>query len=463
MNHPKALYLLNFISMWECFSYYGMRAILVLFMIHELGYKDKDAFALYALYTTLVEFGGVLGGAAADRLLGLKRSILLGGVTIALGHICMAIPGHEIPFFGGLGLIIAGTSLFRVNATAFFGAFYEENDPRRSAGYTLFYTGINVGGFLASICCGYVGETYGWHSGFSLAALGMLAGNLAMILGSNMLKGKGEAPVEKKNLNLIGIGIISALAPICALMIYYNKLILPLLPSGALLIIAYALIKIRNCSIMEKIKLKRLGVYIALLILFFACEEQLGSTLVLFIERHVDRETALGLIPASSFVTFNPLTILIAGSLLSPLLAKVPISGMRKVALSFLLLGTAFCILLAGCLIAKDNNMVAASFAIASIVLISLGEIFIGPTVFTAASEATSEQYRGLTMGLVVLGFSLANLCSGCLSQMMTVVEGSHSLTIYADGFSYIAALALLIGLSLIFIPKKEELTCSTI
>src|SRR5262249_16053523 len=151
----------------------------------ELGYSDEKAFGLYALYTTLIELGGIGGGIVADRYLGLKRSIVLGGITIALGHLSMTVPYSEFTFFLGLGLIVLRTSLFRSNVAAFLGHFYDENDPRREAGYTLYYTGINIGGFLATIGCGIVGEMYGWHAGFGLAAIGMLLGLIVLFLGRN--------------------------------------------------------------------------------------------------------------------------------------------------------------------------------------------------------------------------------------------------------------------------------------
>jgi POT family proton-dependent oligopeptide transporter len=446
MKQPKALYLLNFVSMWECFSYYGMRALLVLYMVHELQFSDGEAFGLYALYTTLVEFGGILGGAVADRLLGLRRSILLGGITIALGHACMALPGTSLPFFVGLGLIIAGTSLFRSNAAAFLGAFYDQNDPRREAGYTLYYTFINIGGFLASLCCGFVGEVYGWHAGFGLAAIGMTAGNIAMLCGGTYFEGRGKAPNEQRQLNLMGVFGLSVLAPVSALALYYYAFFLQFLPLFALAGIVYVCVKIQGCSIEVKNRMKQLGVYIFLLVLFYACEEQLGSTLMLFIERHVDREVAFGLLPVTAFVTFNPMTILIAGPLLSPFLRKTALSGLYKIGLSFILLGIAFGILGIGCLQAGLEGTIPVSYAIFCIVATALGEILIGPTVFAAAAEAAPMELRGLTMGLVTLGFSLANLFSGYLSQMMAVEDVVGSLSIYTNGFAFIAVSGMAIG-----------------
>jgi proton-dependent oligopeptide transporter, POT family len=456
MKQPRALYLLNFVSMWECFSYYGMRALLVLYMVHELEFSDGEAFALYALYTTLVEFGGVLGGVVADRVLGLRRSIFLGGITIALGHTCMALPGNTLPFYLGLGFIIAGTSLFRSNAAAFLGAFYQESDPRRESGYTLYYTFINIGGFLASLCCGFVGEVYGWHAGFGLAAIGMTAGNVAMLCGGKIFEDEGKAPNEQKRLNLIGVAGLSLLVPSAALALYYYHIFLMVLPVLAIGCIFYACLTVQGCSLEVKRGMKQLGVYIFLMVLFYACEEQLGSTLMLFIERHVDREMAFGILPVAVFVTFNPMTILVAGPLLSPFLRKIPLSGMYKIGLSFVLLGLAYGVLCFGCNQVGLEGTIPVSYAIFCIVATALGEIFIGPTVFAAASEAAPAELRGLTMGMVTLGFSLANLCSGYLSQIMTIEGSVESLSVYASGFTWIAAVALLVGVILTTVRKRE-------
>lgn len=384
MKQPKALYLLNFVSMWECFSYYGMRALLVLYMVHAFGYSDEKAFLLYAIYTTLVEFGGIFGGMLADKVLGLKRSLYIGGSIIALGHTIMALGTAESFCFVGLAVIILGTSLFRPNCTALVGQCYSEDDPRRDAGYTIFYTGINIGGFLAAICCGAVGELYGWHLGFGLAAIGMTAGLIALFVGRSLLV-THEAPKRT---------------------------------SGP---IAY----------------KKLGIYIALLALFYGCEEQLGSTFVLFGERHVDRVTLFGIIPAASLVMLNPLTILLAGSFLK----RIQLARRAKIGVGFLLLTAAFGMLALVC-----NQSVPLVYLASAIVLISLGELFIGPTIFSAASELARNGNSGMTMGAVSLGFSAANLLSGLLSQMMTVTIAEESARIYMQGFTVIAIGAFLVS-----------------
>jgi POT family proton-dependent oligopeptide transporter len=442
---PKALYLLNFVSMWECFSYYGMRVLLVLYMVQELAYSDEKAFGMYALYTTLVELGGVFGGIAADRLFGLKRSIVLGGITIALGHICMTLSGSQEAFLLGLGLIIAGTSLFRSNISAFLGQFYEENDPRRDAGYTLFYSGINIGGFLAALVCGIVAEVYGWHAGFGLAALGMLSGLIVLYLGRDMLANKGELVKPVKRATVVGILALTGIAPLAAIALNNYQAIT--------LVILYS--QIKNATPEVLAGYKRLGLYLLFLVLYYGCEEQLGSSLVLFGERHVDRNTLFGIIPAASLVTCNPLTILVMGPLFARVQQRIPISDLTKFAIGFCLLAAAFCILYAGCKFTQATDAVPLEFAVSSIVLISLGELLIGPTVYSTASVVAPRQATGLIMGAVSLGFSLANLFSGYLSQMMTVGELDVSIDVYRNGFLVICLGAFAIAVALLNTNKK--------
>lgn len=454
-TQPRALYLLNFISMWECFSYYGMRVLLVLFMVHELNYSDSQAFCVYALYTTLVEFGGILGGVAADRWLGFKRAIALGGITIALGHICMTYPNSESMLFLGLAFIIVGTSLFRSNVLAFLGQFYEDNDPRKDSGYTLYYTGINLGGFLAATFCGVIAEVYGYHAGFGLAALGMMLGNISLYLGRRLLIPSSQKVVErKKRTTLIGAAAILAAAPLVAITLFFSEGSSRLFPFAAAGVIFYLFRQIKQMSRSEVQGFKQLGIYVVFLIIFYACEEQLGSTLVLFSERHVDRVTSLGTFPAASLVTFNPLTILLIGPFVSRLLQRVSLEPLTKIGMSFGFLSAAFYTLYTGALFASQQEEISLAIAIGSICLISLGEILIGPTLYATASDLAPKALQGLVMGIVTLGFSMANLFSGLLSHMMVVTEENQSLEIYTSGFgtigfaaSVVAALIFLYGM----------------
>ncbi len=175
-GHPTGLFALFFAEMWERFSYYGMRALLVFYMLKGfLGYGDSDAYAVYGAYTALVYMTPFFGGLLADRLLGARRAVIVGGLLMAAGQSLLMVP-HTIPFFTGLALLICGNGFFKPNISTIVGSLYPQHSARRDGGFTIFYMGINLGAAMSPLLCGYVGETYGWHWGFGLAALGMLIG-----------------------------------------------------------------------------------------------------------------------------------------------------------------------------------------------------------------------------------------------------------------------------------------------
>lgn len=408
---PRGLYLLNFVSMWEYFSYYGMRILLVLYMVMELQLSDSEAFIFYAIYTTLAELGGLIGGYVADRFLGLRRAVAIGGWTIAAGHVALAFSESIPVFISGLGLIVIGTALFRSNVAALLGTLYDECDSRREAGFTLYYTGINIGGFLATILCGLMAEMYGWHAGFGLAAIGMVAGNLALLFGKRILDSSCKMSQQKEG---------------------------------------SAFMKNVKALLSQKVLVKRLAFCLLFLILFYAFEEQLGSTLVLFSERHVERITAWGTIPAASLTTFNPLTIILFGPILSRLLQRFSPGPLVMVGGGFALLGTAFSLLYAGCLSVSGGESVPLAYAIMSIVCIALGEIFIGPTIYSVASKGVPASLAGVTMGFVTVGFSLANMVSGFLSQAMAATTEDSTVAVYAGSFGGIGLIALALSVAII-------------
>ena len=181
-GHPAGLFTLFFAEMWERFSYYGMRALLLFYMIKGfLGYGDSDAYAVYGAYTALVYLTPFFGGLLADRLLGARRAVVLGGLLMAAGHLLMAIE-HGLAFFSALALLICGNGFFKPNISTMVGSLYPAGSAKRDAGFTLFYMGINLGAAMSPLLCGYIGETYGWHYGFGLATIGMLAGLAVFVL-----------------------------------------------------------------------------------------------------------------------------------------------------------------------------------------------------------------------------------------------------------------------------------------
>src|SRR3984893_10664233 len=227
-GHPRGLATLFFTEMWERFSYYGMRALLILFMVAPvdkggLGFDVGKAGAIYGLYTARVYLMNLPGGWVADRILGQRRAVLYGGIIIALGHFSMAIPGL-VTFYLGLALIVIGTGLLKPSISTMVGQLYSENDRRRDAGFSIFYMGINIGAFLSPLACGYVGQTINWHWGFGLAGIGMTLGLGQYVLGGKYLGPAGlypvssETPAAQKRTLAIGTVVIAAALGVLALL-----------------------------------------------------------------------------------------------------------------------------------------------------------------------------------------------------------------------------------------------------
>lgn len=383
-RQPVAVYLLNFISMWECFSYYGMRALLVLYMVEALKFQDKTAFLVYGFYVTLAEIGGVAGGLVADRLWGLKKSIRIGAWVIFLGHLLLGFSQSQEGFFGALGLIVIGTSLFRNNAAALLGTLYPKGDARLGEGYTLYYTGINIGGFLAAILCGVAADQYGWHAGFGLASFGMLMGALALKWGANLFPEEAFSNREKS-------------------------------------------------PFFSGFDLKAAGGYVALVALFFACEEQLGSSLVLFAERFVDKELYGFSVPAPAIIAMNPFTIMVMGPFLARFWKRCPLEREAKIQLGFVLLSLSFFLLYLGVKLSGEG--VYLIYVLMAIFVMGIAELFFGPTALAAVSELSPKGKAGSSMSVMTLGYAAANLLSAGLSQGMAMSEGVFDVAVYETGF----------------------------
>src|SRR3954466_13976728 len=190
-RQPRALPTIFFTEMWERFSYYGMRALLVLYLVNALGYERANALEIYGLYTGLVYLSPLLGGYLADRYLGTRKGVLIGGITMALGHFAMAF---EPLLYLALGLLIAGNGFFKPNMATLLGSLYRENDPRRDGGFTIYYMGVNLGAFLSPFVAGTLGEKFNWHWGFASAGVGMICGIAQFVWGQAKFEGAGFPP-----------------------------------------------------------------------------------------------------------------------------------------------------------------------------------------------------------------------------------------------------------------------------
>ncbi|MCE5315925.1 MAG: peptide MFS transporter, partial [Parachlamydia sp.] len=389
-RQPKALYLIASVQMWECFSFYGMRVLLVLYMINILHFNDAQAFGVFALYTGLVELSGIVGGMLADRFLGLRRAISLGGWLIASGHLTLALGSHSTVFFPALALIIVGSSLFSTNLSALLSLYYADEDPKREAGYTLFYAGINLGSLLASILCGFIGEHFGWHYGFGLAAIGMLMGNLTLQFFGSILEGKGRENERRQPKKAwLSMALLLVLGVYCVSQgLIYESHVLPFVPWICLLAVGYVAFNLLKT---DSKKLVRLLLYLMGLALFFAAEEQMGSSLMLFSDRHATK-ALLGIpVPPAVLQSINPAVIILFGTVMNGLCQRLSGFGHFpfRIVIPFGMTAAAFGGLAVAC--AYVALPMPILLIMGAVLVIAFAELIIGPAVYSLCSELTTK------------------------------------------------------------------------
>lgn len=447
-TQPKALYLLASVQLWEFFSHYGNKALLVLYMIQELGFADVEAFAMYAVYGTLFKLGGIFGGMAADRYLGLKRAVMLGGWLMAIGHFCMAV---DAGFILGLSFIVLGSSFYSTNITALLGQFYTENDPLRERGFTIFYMVMNLGALLSTILCPLLATNYGWHAGFGIAMLGMVIANLLLLGFGTHLQNKGETSEGR---SLIPLAIITTLSLGGFFAIFtfaeHFRPLLPIITVGIFLAMAAKLHFDAKDSPALQGKVQIYFVALLALIGFYALQEQMGSSLVLFAER-MTNGTLFGIqLPGTLLMSINPLVIITAGGLVCRALEGL---GIGRAAAGFLLSGISYSVL--GASATADSPFATV---VMTVIGLSVAELAIGPYVYSFASEVAQGKNPGTVMGMIPIAFSCASLLGGELSRLVAIDAGSNLLAMskqYSSGFLLMGEGAL-IGAAILFIINKS-------
>jgi proton-dependent oligopeptide transporter, POT family len=438
-GHPKGLSTLFFTEMWERMSYYGMRALLVLFMTASLqqeglAFTVAAATAVYGLYTGSVYFLGLPGGWIADRLLGGQRTVFWGGVIIMCGHIVLAIPNDKT-FFIGLILVASGTGLLKPNISALVGQLYSEDDARRDGGYALYYMGINIGSVLGYTICGYFGENVGWHWGFGAAAVGMAVGLVQYRrtignLGDASLH--PESPLSPAGARKAWLGI----AAVVALVMLVTGLAL----GGVISIDAVAMAQyvaafftlvffayygyiyfLGKLTPAEKRRLWALFLVCIASACFWSGFEQAGSSLNLFGRDYTDRMIGDFELPASWFQNVNPMFIVI----LSPFFAALWVNlGKRlvspsygiKCAVGLIIMASGFIVMFFAAQHAAQGLKVAPYWLVTTYFLHTVGELCLSPVALSAVSKLSPRRFAGQMMGVFVLTYSIGNIISGLLA-----------------------------------------------
>ncbi len=433
-GHPKGLIYLFFAELWERFSFYGMRALLVLYMTKQLLFTDDMAFGVYAAYMSLVYVTPMIGGILADKILGFRKSILLGGVLMALGHFFLTF---ETPFFfyGSLGLIIVGNGFFKPNISSFVGDLYQQGDARRDSGFTIFYLGINLGAAIAPLACAWFAETYGWHYGFVLAGIGMIAGLLVFNNGlkRNVFGDKGLVPNKVTydtttfGLNKGRIITIAAFlsVPVFALIVKFHEFehYLVWVISGFL--IFYIIYILKSVTAKEKKRLIVAVYFTILYTLFSAIFEQAGSSLTLFADRNVN---LVGMDAAGTNSINAGFIILLAipFSMLWTFLSKRKINpnSAIKFGLGLVFLGLGFIVF---ALSAHSIDVFARTsmmYLVFGYLVLTIGELFLSPIGLSKMTELSPLKYVAFIMGVWFSANFYGHFFAGKIAKLTTVTEG---------------------------------------
>ncbi|WNF07096.1 peptide MFS transporter [Brevibacillus borstelensis] len=439
-KHPPGLYLLFFTELWERFSYYGMRALLTLYLTTALisgglGFEKSLALSIYGLFTGAVYFTPIIGGYLSDRYLGRRLAITMGGITIAVGNFLLFAVQSTTGLYLGLVLLIIGNGFFKPNISTLVGELYPENDKRRDAAFTIFYMGINVGALFAPLICGYLAEEhfktaldgvemYGFKYGFLAAAIGMVIGQIAFnLLGNRYLGdigkqplGKSEAPGQQEAAN-------------------------------------------RPLTKKEKQRTAVIVILACFVVFFWAGFEQAGSSLTLYTDLFVDRTIGGWEVPTSWFQSLNPLFIVLLAPVISMLWVKLANSKRgdlnipTKMGLGMILLGLGYMILLLAVMqTGSDENNILTKSNIMIIVLTylmhTLGELFLSPVGLSMVSKIAPVKLASLLMGVWLASSGVANILAGQLAAF------TQSLG-YFEVFGIIGLMAIVLGLVLLLVSRK--------
>ncbi|MGH8074168.1 MAG: peptide MFS transporter [Lysobacter sp.] len=468
LGHPRGLFVLFFAEMWERFSYYGMRALLIFYLVEHWLYSDSEASLIYGAYTALVYITPVIGGYLADRYLGQRKAVQYGAVLLVIGHGLMAFegnggqsdPGINI-FWLALAFIIMGVGFLKANISVIVGQLYPRTDIRRDPAYTIFYMGINLGAAGGSIIAGWLGQTYGWAWGFGAAGVGMLLGLIGFVWGRPTLLGKGESTdPERLERPMMGIkfewllylsGLIGV--AIVWVLVQNQAMVGWLLGVFGAILIGYVLFT----AVFKLPKQDRDRILAALYlifgsILFWALFEQAGSSLNLFTDRSVDRNLLGWEVPASMFQSLNAIYIVLLGPVFAGLwtwLARrnMEPSAPAKFGLGIIQLGLGFLILVAGTV---TGQMTPVLFIFLIYLLHTMGELCLSPVGLSAMNRLAPSHMASLIMGLWFFASATGNFAAGLIAAA-TGAEGAGPDQV-TDVYSTVGWVAIGVGVVMLLI-----------
>lgn len=481
-GHPKGLYICFATELWERFSFYGMRFLLLLYLTKYHLFTDVEGLNVLGAYAGLAYSLPVIGGLLADRYLGMRKAVLFGGSLLVLGHFGMAFEGHaayldngEVVrdtgalqlFYLSLAIIATGVGFLKPNISTIVGRLYAENDPRRDSGFTIFYMGINVGAFTATLLCGWLGETFGWRYGFGAAGIGMLLGLLTFSWGQQFLHGHAEPanPQALREKVLPGLSREAAiyLCSIAALVVVWwlmqnNQIVHTLLISLSVLVLVAVLWFLKDCTPVERHRMIVLMVLIFSTVVFWALFEQAAASMTLFADRAVDRSVFGIELNASQIGSFNPLFIMLLAPVFAWLWIRLAARGLEpstpvKFGLGIIQAGLGFGALVFGSQFPDATGHVALVWLALAYLLHTTGELCLSPVGLSAVTKLSVPRVVGVMMGAWFLATAYSENLAAQISKVAAIesvpgetVDMAQQLAVYTQLFSLLFWIGLGVG-----------------
>ncbi|MFF3325469.1 peptide MFS transporter [Streptomyces sp. NPDC002889] len=473
LGHPRGLANLFMTEMWERYSFYGMRALLVLYLATEvadggLGMNDATAVAIYSVYNAMVYLLALPGGWLGDRVWGARKAVAVAGVIIMTGHFLLAVPA-QISFFVGLAFIAVGSGVLKANISTMVGHLYrDKNDPRRDGGFTIFYMGINLGAFVAPLTIGWVGQKVSWHLGFAMAGVGMAIGLIFFFLGFRNLApdssrvpapldAAGRAALMKKA--MIWLAVAAGTYAVIGLsgVFTIDWVLWPLTILG-LALPAWYLIRVRRDKDLEEVERSRMSAYVWFFVAaaaFWAIYDQSGSTLSLF-AKNSTQSTLFGFsFPESWYQSLNPLFVMA----LAPLFAWVWValsrrskepSTLSKFAFGLVLIGASFGVMMLAQGVASGDTKVTPMWLVSVYFMQTIGELTLSPVGLSLTTKLAPQKYASQMMGVWFLAVTAGN-------SVIALLQLLGAPTDTQGWFASLGALAAVAGIAIFMYRKKVQ------
>ncbi len=464
-NHPKALPFLFLTEMWERFGFYVVQGLLVLFMASQFGFSDDASYTIMGVFSALAYISPFVGGFLADRILGARVAIVWGGIFLSLGYAMLALPQlHD--FYLALATIIVGNGLLKPNISSLLGSLYEEGDPNRESGFTIFYIGINIGVLLAGVSSGYIKDHLGWNAGFALASLGLVVGLLTFAAGLKYIANLKTNPLP--DLPEVSFWMKAAIIGCCLVTIYFLSLLLQdsllskwLLPSAGIILFIFLLFITFREEQPVRGRLLTLNALIISSIIFWMIFLQLFFSANLFIDRLVNKDVFGFHIPTTAFYSLEAVFIILLGPIFAwswqslGQLKKNP-SPYLKFIFAIVCVGLAFIVLMVSTYFTNSQHLVSPLWIVLSYFLITVGELFLSPTGLSAVTILAPKRLVGMMMGIWFVALGFGGQFAGMLAKLSSIGSSVTTLTgqleVYRGAFLDYALIAFVVSFFLFII-----------